>query len=256
MSDKMPVIFVGHGNPMNAIEENEFSISWIEEGKALPRPKAILCISAHWETNGIRVSAMESPGTIYDFYGFPDELYNIIYPAPGSPELAENVVKILKKFNAVPDYERGFDHGCWSVLYKMFPDADIPVVQLSLDRTLTPQEHYDAGKQLSLLREQGVLVIGSGNIVHNLRMVVWEDVAFDWAVHFDNQVADWIETDNHNAIIHYEKYGKPAELSVNTSEHYLPLLYVLALKEKDEAVSFFADKIWGGSISMRSIRIG
>ncbi len=256
MSDKMPVIFIGHGNPMNAIEVNEFSLSWAEEGRSLPRPKAILCVSAHWETNGVRVTAMESPGTIYDFYGFPDELYNVSYPAPGSPELAENVVKILKKFNAVKDYDRGFDHGCWSVLYKMFPKADIPVVQLSLDRTLTPQEHYDLGKQLSLLREKGVLVIGSGNIVHNLSMVVWEDVAFDWAVQFDNQVADWIKTDNHNAIIHYEKYGKSAELSVNTSEHYLPLLYVLALKEKDEAVSFFADKIWGGSISMRSIRIG
>lgn len=252
----MPALFIGHGSPMNAIEENEFSKSWSQMGIALQRPRAILCISAHWETSGVYVTAMDRPRTIHDFYGFPQKLYEVSYPASGSPELATAIVKILGKSHIMLDHAWGLDHGCWSVLYSMFPDADIPVIQLSLDRSLEPQGHYNLGKQLSVLREQGVLVLGSGNMVHNLGLLVWEDIAFDWAVKFDAQIIDCIEKDDHNGLIRYEGYGDSAILSVNSGEHFLPLLYILAMKEKDEPHVFFTEKIWGGSVSMRSMRIG
>ena len=256
MTDRMPILFVGHGSPMNAIEDNEFSRAWIAAGKALPRPKSILCVSAHWETNGTQVTAMEKPRTIYDFYGFPPELYAKTYPAPGSPELAQRVRDLAGADAIAPDLTWGLDHGTWSVLSRLFPKADVPVIQLSLDVTKSTQEHYDLGRQLQPLRDEGVLIIGSGNIVHNLRMVVFEDTAFDWAMEFDGKVKQWILDDNHEPIIQYDKQGRDAALSINSAEHYKPLLYVLGAKEPGEPVSFFAGKVWGGSVSMRSVRIG
>ncbi len=252
----MPVLFLGHGSPMNAIEDNEFSHSWEDAARQIPTPKAILCISAHWETQGSQVTAMAAPRTIHDFYGFPRPLFEKQYPAPGSPELANKVIQLIKKSNVSPDETWGLDHGTWSVLCRMYPQADIPVVQLSLDRETKNSQHYQLGKELQPLRQEGVLIIGSGNIVHNLRMMVWEDTAFDWAAEYDGKVKQWILDGDHESIIHYEKYGKAAMLAVNSAEHYLPLLYILGLKEKDEPISFFADKIWGGSISMRCVKFG
>jgi 4,5-DOPA dioxygenase extradiol len=253
---QMPVLFLGHGSPMNAIEDNEFSHAWQEAARQIPQPKAILCISAHWETRGSQVTAMEAPRTIHDFYGFPRPLFEKQYPAPGSPELAARSIKLLGKSKVIPDDSWGLDHGTWSVLCRMYPQADVPVVQLSLDRASENAYHYQLGQALRPLRQEGVLVVGSGNIVHNLRMMVWEDKAFDWATEYDAKVKQWVLEDQHEAIIHYEKYGNAAMLAVNSAEHYLPLLYILGLKEKDEPVSFFAEKIWGGSISMRCVRIG
>jgi len=253
---QMPVLFLGHGNPMNAIEDNEFSLAWQDAARQIPQPKAILCISAHWETQGTQVTAMEAPRTIHDFYGFPRPLFEKQYPAPGSPELAARIMELVGKSRVSPDHSWGLDHGTWSVLCRMYPQADVPVVQLSLDRSPENTYHYQLGQALQPLRQEGVLIIGSGNIVHNLRMMVWEDTAFDWAVEYDARVKQWILEGDYESIIHYEKYGKAALLAVNSAEHYLPLLYILGLKEKDELISFFADKIWGGSLSMRCVRIG
>lgn len=256
LSNKMPVLFIGHGSPMNAIEDNEFSLAWEQAAREIPQPKGILCISAHWETRGSLVTAMEAPRTIHDFYGFPRPLFEKQYPAPGSPDMVDRVIRLIHQSTVLPDQSWGLDHGTWSVLCRMYPKADVPVVQLSLDRSQENDQHYQLGRELRQLREDGVLIIGSGNIVHNLRMMVWEDTAFDWAVEYDAKVKAWIVKGDHEAIIHYEKHGQPAMLSVNSAEHYLPLLYVLGLQEENEAVSFFAEKIWGGSISMRCVRIG
>jgi 4,5-DOPA dioxygenase extradiol len=256
MTEKMPVVFVGHGNPMNAIEDNEFSRAWTEAGKSLPKPKAIVCISAHWVTRGTMVTAMEKPRMIYDMYGFPRELYEVQYPAPGSPDLANQIRRIIRKTEVQNDLEWGLDHGTWSVLRRMFPEANVPVIQMSLNANLQIPDHYELARQLKELREEGVLMIGSGNIVHNLAMARFEDIAYDWAVDFDQQVANWILQDEHKPIIHYNEQGQAAQLAVNTAEHYVPLLYALALKDENEPVSFFAEKVWGGSVSMRSIKIG
>jgi 4,5-DOPA dioxygenase extradiol len=257
MTDKMPALFIGHGSPMNAIEENEFGLAWEEMGRKLPRPKAILAVSAHWETMGTKVTAMEKPRTIYDFYGFPQALYEVTYPAPGSPDLAQTIRKVIKQTEIQPDLTWGLDHGTWSVLHRMFPLADVPVVQLSLDRSKNALNHYKLGQQLRELREEGVLIVSSGNIVHNLRMVVFDDaLKFDWAETFDNQVKNWILANDHAPMIEYEKLGREAQLSINSAEHYLPLLYTLGLQEEGEPVSFFADRITYGSLSMRSIKIG
>jgi 4,5-DOPA dioxygenase extradiol len=253
---RMPVLFVGHGSPMNAIENNEFSQAWMDAGKRLPVPKAILCISAHWETDGTQVTAMEKPRTIYDFYGFPPELYAMTYPAPGSPTLARHTRDLVGLAEIVPDLSWGLDHGCWSVLSRLFPKADVPVIQMSLDVHKNAQTHYELGKKLRSLRDEGILIIGSGNIVHNLRMVVFEDAAFDWAVAFDARIRQWILDDDHEPIIHYEKHGREATLSINSAEHYKPLLYSLGAKEPGEPVRFFTEKVWGGSVSMRSVWIG
>jgi 4,5-DOPA dioxygenase extradiol len=252
----MPVLFIGHGSPMNAIEDNKFNHAWEEAARQIPKPKAILCISAHWETQGTQVTAMEAPRTIHDFYGFPRPLFENQYPAPGSPELANRIMELVSEPRVMPDQSWGLDHGTWSVLCRMYPQADVPVVQLSLDRESKNARHYQLGRELQPLRQEGVLIIGSGNIVHNLRMMVWEDTAFDWAVEYDEKVKQWILDGDHESIIHYEKYGKPAMLAVNSAEHYLPLLYILGLKDKDEPISFFADKLWGGSLSMRCVRFG
>ena len=261
---QMPVLFLGHGSPMNAIEDNEFSCAWQAIARQMLKPKAILCISAHWETHGTQVTAMEAPRTIHDFYGFPRPLFEKQYPAPGSPELAARIVELLGESMVVPDQSWGLDHGTWSVLCRMYPSADIPVVQLSLDRASENANHYQLGQELRQLRQEGVLIIGSGNIVHNLGMMVWEDTAFEWAFEYDAKVANWIQERDHYSIIHYEDQGRAAMLSVNSAEHYLPLLYVLGVEVSEvddedvyeEPVSFFAEKIWGGSISMRCVRIG
>lgn len=255
-STRMPVLFMGHGSPMNAIEDNEFSRAWQEAAADLPQPKAILCISAHWETSGALVTAMQQPRTIHDFYGFPKPLFEKHYPAPGSPELAERVIQLVGPSVVQPDQAWGLDHGTWSVLCRMYPAANIPVLQLSLDRSQEDSFHYQLGRSLAPLRREGILIVGSGNIVHNLRMMVWQDTAFDWAVEYDEQVKQWILDEDHASIIHYEKYGRSALLSVNSAEHYLPLLYILGLRQPNEPASFFADKLWGGSLSMRCVRFG
>jgi 4,5-DOPA dioxygenase extradiol len=252
---KMPALFIGHGNPMNAIEDNEFSRAWIKAGKSLPRPKAILCISAHWETAGTQVTGMEKPRTIHDFGGFPRPLYEMQYPAPGSPELAQLVQDTIKKAPARIDQNWGLDHGAWSVLCRLFPEADIPVVQLSLDRTQKPEHHYTLAKELLPLRYQGVLILGSGNIVHNLPMAVFREGAYEWALEFDQVAKNLILAGNHQDLIHYHDLGEAARLSIPTNEHYLPLLYTLAQQEEGEEVHFFAEQVTYGSLSMRSLKI-
>ena len=259
----MPALFIGHGSPMNAIEDNEFSLAWQEAATHLPKPKAILCISAHWETHGSFVTAMQQPRTIHDFYGFPKPLFDKQYPAPGSPELVQRVIDLVGGSKVQPDHSWGLDHGTWSVLCRMYPEADIPVVQMSLDRDLDPDGHIALSHYLKPLRQEGVLIIGSGNIVHNLGMMVWEDVAFEWAHEFDAKIAYLINSHTYDPIVHYEQFGRPAKLSVNTGEHYLPLLYVLGVdmsgvvdEEYDEPAGFFAEKVWGGSLSMRCVRLG
>jgi 4,5-DOPA dioxygenase extradiol len=252
----MPVLFIGHGNPMNAIEDTEFSRAWAEVARSLPKPKAILCVSAHWETDGTRVTAMEQPKNIHDFYGFPPALFEKRYPAPGSPELARMTQEMLRESGAELDSEWGLDHGAWSVLCQMYPKADVPVVQLSLDERKQPASHYGLGRELRGLRRKGVLIMGSGNIVHNLREMAWEDTAFDWAREFDSKMKDLILSGDHKAIIDYSKLGRSARLAVPTLEHYLPLLYVLGAQDKPDSVGFFADKVTLGSLSMRSVRLG
>ncbi|MEI6288839.1 MAG: 4,5-DOPA dioxygenase extradiol [Chloroflexota bacterium] len=257
MTEKMPVLFVGHGSPMNAIEENEFALAWTRAGEQLPRPKVILAVSAHWETIGTKVTAMEKPRTIYDFYGFPQELYEMSYPAPGKPDLVQTIRKLIQKTEIQPDMDWGLDHGTWSVLARLYPKADIPVVQISLDRSKSPKDHYQLGEQLKELREEGVLIISSGNIVHNLRMVKFDDsLKFGWAEDFDKQVKELILSGDHDPLIQYEKLGQAAQLSINSAEHYIPLLYTLGLKNDDDAISFFADRVTYGSLSMRSVRFG
>lgn len=254
-AERMPVLFIGHGSPMNALEDNEFSRAWAAAGRSLPRPQAILCVSAHWETRGAHVTAMANPRTIYDFYGFPQELYRQRYPAPGSPELARLVQETVPAPVEL-DQRWGLDHGAWSVLSRMFPAADIPVVQLSLDATRPPAEHYALGRALMPLRRRGVMIIGSGNVVHNLRMMCWEERAYDWAVEFDAAVRRLILAGDHRALIDYDALGRSAALSIPTNEHYLPLLYALGAGEEGEDVHFFAEQVTYCAISMRSLRIG
>jgi 4,5-DOPA dioxygenase extradiol len=252
----LPALFIGHGSPMNAIEDTQFSRAWAEAARSLPKPKAVLCVSAHWQTAGTRVTAMAQPKTIYDFYGFPPALYAKRYPAPGSPELARLIQETMRKSHVELDQQWGLDHGAWAVLCRMFPDADVPIVQLSLDEKQPPAFHYELGRELKRLRRKGVLIVGSGNIVHNLREVAWADTAYDWALEFDALLKTLILAGDHQAIIDYSKLGPAARLAVPTLEHYLPLLYVLGTQEKAERVTFFADKVTLGSMSMRSVRIG
>ena len=252
----MPALFIGHGSPMNAIEDSEFSQAWAEAARWLPQPTAILCISAHWQTPGTRITAVEQPETIHDFHGFPAELHQLHYPAPGSPELARLTVEALQSSHARLDMEWGLDHGTWAVLCRMYPKANIPVVQLSLDERRSPAYHYQLGRELRQLRRKGVLIVGSGNIVHNLSQVVWADTAYDWAMEFDTRIRERIESGDHEAILDPTRFGRLGRLAVPTIEHYLPLLYVLGAQHESEAVSFFAEKVTLGSMSMRSVRIG
>lgn len=253
---KMPVLFAGHGSPMNAIEDNEFSRAWAAVAAALPRPRAILCVSAHWETDGTRVTAMPKPRTIHDFWGFPPELYQKQYPAAGSSADAQLTRDTVRSVRVEPDMSWGLDHGTWAVLCRMFPAADVPVFQLSLDRGLAPQRHYEIGRELAPLRERGLLVVGSGNMVHNLGMMEWTDKPFDWAAAFDAKLKSLIMQHDHEALIRYDRLGSAAALAIPTNEHYLPMLYALALQGKAEPLSFFAEKVTLGSISMRGFRIG
>lgn len=255
--EKTPILFVGHGNPMNAIEENEFVAGWKTIGNDLPKPQAILCVSAHWETKGTFVTAMEKPKTIHDFYGFPQELFDVQYPAQGSPKLAEQTKEIVKKAIVELDTKWGLDHGCWSVVKRMYPDADVPVLQLSIDQDKPPQWHYELAKDLAALRKKGVLIIGSGNMVHNLRMINWKnpDETYDWAAEMNAKFKASILSGNHQELIDYPLLGKAAMLSIPTPEHYLPMLYILGLKEEKEQVTFFNDKTVMGSVSMTSFKI-
>lgn len=258
-TDLMPTLFVGHGSPMNAIEETSFVAAWRETAAQMPRPKAILCISAHWETEGSFVTSMVHPKTIHDFYGFPDELYRVQYPAPGSPELAERVKELVSSTAVRLDegYSWGLDHGAWSVLRRMYHEADIPVVQLSLDRTQHPRFHYDLATELLPLRRERVLVVGSGNMVHNLRLLDWDAGSpYPWAAEFDRLATELILAGEHDRLVAYPALGEAARLSIPTNEHYLPLLYALALQQQGEKVAFFAEGLVYGSISMRSLRIG
>jgi 4,5-DOPA dioxygenase extradiol len=252
----MPVIFVGHGSPMNAIEDNEFSRAWAAAAEQLPRPRAVLCVSAHWETRGVMVTAMEKPRTIHDFYGFPEELFAVEYPASGSPQIVEAVRAAARSAEVSPDLKWGLDHGAWSVLSRMYPRADVPVVQLSLDRTRSMEFHYELGRELGKLREEGILIVGSGNIVHNLALADFSAPAYDWAQSFDDKVQRWISEGDHTKIIGWREQGREAELSINSAEHYKPLLYVLGMQRENETVSFFAESVMAGSLSMRSVRIG
>ncbi len=252
-TDKMPVLFVGHGSPMNAIEDNVYSKNWELIGKSLPKPKAILCISAHWTTPGsTQVTAMKKPETIHDFYGFPDELNQYSYPALGDASLAKSIAASSTKPKIQLDERWGLDHGTWSVLCRMYPDANIPVIQLSLDETKSPQFHFDTAKQLSALREKGVLIVGSGNLVHNLGRLRMNGQPFDWAIEFDEKMAEFLRDRNDQAVIDFLKLGSLTNLAHPTHEHFLPLLYSLAQFEKDESVEFFNEGIDLGSISMRS----
>jgi 4,5-DOPA dioxygenase extradiol len=260
-SEKFPVLFVGHGSPMNAIEENEFVAGWRNVGKTIPRPDAILCVSAHWETRGTHITAMEKPRTIHDFGGFPAELYEVLYPAPGDPELAKETKNIIKKTEVGLDEKWGLDHGCWSVVKHLYPAADIPVIQLSLDYFQSPQYHYDLGRELSLLRKKGILIMGSGNIVHNLSLVAWDKMAepgfgYDWAIEANEKVKKFILSNDHKSLIEYKKLGRAFNLAVPTPDHFLPLLYSLALKEENEKIEIFNDKAVAGSLTMTSIKIG
>jgi 4,5-DOPA dioxygenase extradiol len=258
---KMPVLFLGHGSPMNAIEENEFVTGWRNIGKTIPKPYSILCISAHWETRGTYVTAMEKPKTIHDFGGFPKELFEVQYPAPGSPELAEEIKVLIKKTDVGFDDKWGLDHGAWSVIKHLYPATDVPVVEMSLDYNQTPQYHYDLMKELIPLREKGVLIIGSGNMVHNLRLVAWDkfdsdNFAFDWALEASDKMKKYILNGDHKSLINYREHGKAFEMAVPTPEHYLPLLYALALKEENENIRLFNDKAVAGSLTMTSVIIG
>jgi len=255
----MPAIFFGHGNPMNALYQNAWTTRWSEIGRSLPKPKAILCISAHWYLPALAVTGMDQPRTIHDFGGFPRELFEFQYPAPGSLELSERIQQLLGDEVVIDKEQWGFDHGTWSVLCHVYPDAEIPVVQLSLDETRPPKWHYSLARRLASLRDEGVLVIGSGNLVHNLHTYAWGDQTrepFDWALRFEETARHLIETGDHEPLINYENFSKDAHLSAPTPDHYLPLLYILALKRESESVSFPVEGFDGGSVSMTTVRIG
>jgi 4,5-DOPA dioxygenase extradiol len=255
----MPVVFVGHGTPMNGIEDSVFSRGWVQVAQTLPRPRSIVCVSAHWETEGTRVTAMEEPRTIHDFGGFPPQLYKVKYPAPGSPVLARRVADLT---GAALDESWGLDHGCWVVLRRMFPDAGIPVVQLSLDYKSEPRRHFEIGAQLAALRSEGVLILASGNIVHNLGMVEVrsddfnEPFGFDWAVEADRELRALAERRRYEELFDYQSLGRAAQLAVPTPEHFLPMLYALGLRDGDEPLTWFNDQPVAGSLTMTSFVVG
>ncbi len=259
-SPKMPVLFLGHGSPMNAIEENEFVKGFRTVSSQIEVPQAILCVSAHWETEGTKVTAMQNPPTIHYFGGFPKALYEVQYPAPGSPQLAQQTKEIVQSSEVHLDDKWGLDHGAWSVIRHMYPKADIPIVQLSLDYRKTPAQHYALAQELKKLREKGVLVVGSGNLVHNLCMVDWrrlnENFAFDWAQEASDKMNRFIREGNHQQLIDYAKQGRAFEMAIPTPDHYLPLLYALALQDKNENLSLFNDEPVAGSLTMTSVKIG
>jgi 4,5-DOPA dioxygenase extradiol len=260
LSERMPVLFLGHGSPMNAIEENEFVQGFRLLSTTLPKPNAILCISAHWLTNGTFVTAMEKPPTIHDFGGFPDELYQVQYPAPGSPKLASTTKEVIRSTPVELDMSWGLDHGAWSVIKHLYPKADVPVIQLSIDYSKPAAWHFELAKELSVLRERGILIIGSGNIIHNLRLVDFKNMyrdnyGYDWAIEAHSQFNTHLLDGNNKALIEYEKLGKSALLAIPTPDHYYPLIYTLGLKTNKDAISLFNDKLLAGSLSMTSVKI-
>ena len=258
---KHPVLFIGHGSPINGIEDNKFSRTWAKFGKEIPKPKAVLVISAHWLTKGTQITAMDNPKTIHDFGGFPKELFEVQYPAKGSPELAITTSKLITTTKVELDHEWGLDHGTWTVVRHMYPNADIPVLQLSIDFSQPAQYHYDLAKQIVSLRNKGVLIIGSGNMVHNLRMVAWDklqepEYGFDWAIEMNSIFKEKLSDRDFSALIHYEKLGVAAKLAIPTPDHYYPLIYSIALAEKNDEISFFNDIAVGGSLTMTSVKFG
>lgn len=260
LTEKMPVLFLGHGSPMNAIEDNEFVREFRKLGQSLMKPNAILCISAHWETKGTFVTAMENPRTIHDFGGFPQALFDVQYPAPGSPELALETKNLVQSATIELDDKWGLDHGAWSVIKHMYPEANIPVIQMSIDYSQPPQYHYDLAKQLQLLRHKGVLIVGSGNMVHNLRMVAWDKLnqsyAFDWASEANEKMVNYILNEDHSSLINFKSQGRAFDLAIPTPEHYLPLIYTIALQSKNEAMTIFNNQPIAGSLTMTSLKIG
>jgi 4,5-DOPA dioxygenase extradiol len=259
MTTPMPAIFFGHGNPMNALQRNAWTEKWAAIGAALPRPKAVLVISAHWYLPSTLVTAMAEPKTIHDFGGFPRELFEFEYPAPGEPELARRAQTLLAPINVGLDNRWGLDHGTWSVLCHVYPEADVPVVQLSLDETKPASYHYELGKRLAPLRDEGVLIVGSGNLVHNLHAYAWGRhpvEPLDWAVRFEERARELMLNGTHEPLVNYEAMGRDAMLSAPTPDHYLPLLYVLALRRETETLSFPVEGFDGGSISMLTVQIG
>lgn len=260
-TQKMPALFLGHGSPMNAIEENAFVQGFRKAATEIPRPNAILCISAHWFTEGTKVTAMDMPKTIHDFGGFPKALFEVEYPAPGNPELAAETAALLAPVSVEEDHSWGLDHGTWSVIRHLYPDADIPVIQMSIDYTKPPQYHFDLARRLNRLREKGILIVGSGNIIHNLRLIDWRNIntvgaGWDWAIEAREKTNNWLLDGNLQPIIDYYKQGTAIQYAVPTPDHYLPLVYTLGLKEPSESLVLFNDELIGGSLSMTSVRIG
>jgi 4,5-DOPA dioxygenase extradiol len=257
----MPALFIGHGSPMNGIADNEFSRQWSILGKEIPKPSAVLVVSAHWLTRGTFITAMEHPKTIHDFGGFPKELFEVQYPAPGNPNLAKAISDLVVSTNIEFDHEWGLDHGTWTVVRHMYPEANIPVLQLSIDYYESPEFHYRLGKELRELRKKGVLVIGSGNMVHNLRMVAWDklnepEFGFDWALEMNTLFKTKIGSNDHRDLIDYRNLGHAGKLAIPTPDHYFPLLYLLGIQGEKDEVSFFNDKAVGGSLTMTSVRFG
>lgn len=255
----MPVLFIGHGSPMNGIEDNEFSSNWAQMARDIPEPAAVLVVSAHWFTKGTHITAMDFPQTIHDFGGFPQALFEVSYPAPGDPKLAFETSNLVTSINVGLDHDWGLDHGAWTVVKHMYPKANIPVLQLSIDYTKNARYHYDLAKELYALRKKGVLIIGSGNMVHNLRMMSWEMInggGYDWTLQINETFKSLIKNNHHQPLIDYQTLGKEAMLAIPTPEHYLPLMYTLGLKNDKESVSLFNDKAIGGSLTMTSIRVG
>lgn len=253
---RMPVLFVGHGSPMNAIEDNQYTGKWIEIARRIPKPEAILSISAHWYTQGTRILDAKHPKIIYDMYGFPEELYRVEYKAEGSPELARLTMDLISR-EVTPDNSWGYDHGTWSVLKKMYPKADIPVYQLSIDNTARADVHFQMGNQLNVLRDKGVLILGSGNVVHNLAMVNWDmDGGYPWAVDFDNYIKDKVTKKRYQDVVDYHRAGKSAPLAFYAPDHFYPLLYVLGASREDDRVTVFNDDCFMGSLSMTGYLFG
>jgi 4,5-DOPA dioxygenase extradiol len=259
-SGSMPLLFLGHGSPMNAIEDNEFVQGFKSIAQKLPQPKAILCVSAHWETRGTKVTAMTAPRTIHDFGGFPQALFDVQYPAPGSPWLAQETKTTVQSASIEMDHQWGLDHGAWSVVKHLYPHADVPIIQMSLDIGRTPQQHFELAAELTKLRSQGVLIVGSGNLVHNLGMVAWDkldqvDYAFDWATEASNILKEAILNGHHDVLFDYKKAGRALNLAIPTPEHFLPLLYTLALKTEKDEITLFNDKAIAGALTMTSVFI-
>lgn len=259
MTKPMPAVFFGHGNPMNALLDNPYTRGWAAIGEELPRPSAVLSVSAHWYISGTSVTSMTAPRTIHDFGGFPPELHRVEYPAPGDPALADRVRSLLAPISVDPDGDWGLDHGTWTVLRHVFPGADIPVVQLAIDKRQPAKFHFDVGKQLSPLRDEGVLIVGSGNLVHNLHAYAWGQRAvepYDWAVRFEDKARELLLAGNDGPMIAYETLGRDAVLSIPTPDHYLPLLYVIALRRESDTIRFPVEGVDGGSVSMLTVRLG